>query len=112
MALSLGRKGLCPTGPVGGSGEHPEYPLMFVPAGSGCSGLAAKGSACGSSPAGRRAGCRRSPRMRHRHPRGVRVTSQLPESVSSVDAAGVPAPFATLGLTFDDVLLLPGATDV
>ena len=27
-------------------------------------------------------------------------------------AAGVPAKFATLGLTFDDVLLLPGATDV
>jgi len=26
--------------------------------------------------------------------------------------AGVPAPFAALGLTFDDVLLLPGATDV
>src|SRR5215218_8994965 len=25
---------------------------------------------------------------------------------------GVPAKFATLGLTFDDVLLLPGATDV
>jgi len=40
------------------------------------------------------------------------VTSHLPESVSSVDAADIPAPFATLGLTFDDVLLLPGPTDV
>ena len=40
------------------------------------------------------------------------MTSHLPESVPPVDAVGVPAPFATLGLTFDDVLLLPGPTDV
>jgi IMP dehydrogenase len=40
------------------------------------------------------------------------VTSHVPESVPSIDAAGIPAPFATLGLTFDDVLLLPGPTDV
>ncbi len=40
------------------------------------------------------------------------MTSHLPESVPSVDASDLPAPFATLGLTFDDVLLLPGPTDV
>ena len=40
------------------------------------------------------------------------MSSQHPQSSSPIDAAGVPAPFATLGLTFDDVLLLPGATDV
>ena len=39
------------------------------------------------------------------------MTSHQPEHVST-DVAGVPAPFATLGLTFDDVLLLPGSTDV
>ena len=41
------------------------------------------------------------------------MTSHHPESPSaSIDAAGVPSPFAVLGLTFDDVLLLPGSTDV
>ncbi|MEO3755106.1 IMP dehydrogenase [Streptomyces sp. B6B3] len=30
----------------------------------------------------------------------------------TADAAGVPEKFATLGLTFDDVLLLPGAADL
>lgn len=39
------------------------------------------------------------------------MTSHQPEHVPT-DVAGVPAPFATLGLTFDDVLLLPGSTDV
>ena len=39
------------------------------------------------------------------------MTSHQPDHVPT-DVAGVPAPFATLGLTFDDVLLLPGATDV
>ena len=29
-----------------------------------------------------------------------------------IDARGVPDKFAALGLTFDDVLLLPGETDV
>jgi IMP dehydrogenase len=32
--------------------------------------------------------------------------------VSAMDEAELPAKFATLGLTFDDVLLLPGETDV
>ncbi len=30
----------------------------------------------------------------------------------STGSTEVPAPFAALGLTFDDVLLLPGETDV
>ena len=33
-------------------------------------------------------------------------------SSSDLTPAGVPAPFATLGLTFDDVLLQPNASDV
>jgi IMP dehydrogenase len=33
-------------------------------------------------------------------------------SIDSQPAEGLPAKFAALGLTFDDVLLLPGATDV
>jgi IMP dehydrogenase len=40
------------------------------------------------------------------------VTSNLSADGPSLDASGVPAPFAALGLTFDDVLLLPGPTDV
>jgi IMP dehydrogenase len=41
------------------------------------------------------------------------VTSNQPIETTAVsDVAGVPAPFAALGLTFDDVLLLPGPTDV
>ncbi len=42
----------------------------------------------------------------HRHAPYNRVMSATPP------AADVPAPFATLGLTFDDVLLLPGETDI
>src|SRR5919112_4262620 len=67
--------------------------------------------------------------MGYRH-RGVPVTSNHPSDPASTAppglsevagpegysvpdrADGVPAKFATLGLTFDDVLLLPGATDV
>ncbi len=33
-------------------------------------------------------------------------------SEADLNAAGVPQPFETLGLTYDDVLLLPGHTDV
>ncbi|PZS20100.1 MAG: IMP dehydrogenase [Pseudonocardiales bacterium] len=44
--------------------------------------------------------------MRHRRPQGDPALSDQP----LVD--GVPAKFAALGLTFDDVLLLPGETDV
>ena len=33
-------------------------------------------------------------------------------SSADLTPAGVPAPFATLGLTFDDVLLQPNASDV
>ena len=38
----------------------------------------------------------------------------LPPAPAPGDAApqGVPAPFAELGLTYDDVLLQPGETDV
>src|SRR5664280_778305 len=35
-----------------------------------------------------------------------------PATWESADPAPFAAPFAALGLTFDDVLLLPGATDV
>ncbi len=51
--------------------------------------------------------------------RGRAVRMTIPRegsgaSMSSADLtpAGVPAPFATLGLTFDDVLLQPNASDV
>jgi IMP dehydrogenase len=39
------------------------------------------------------------------------VSSHQPDQ-PAVDSAGIPAKFAALGLTYDDVLLLPGPTDV
>jgi len=43
-------------------------------------------------------------------PTSAAPTSAVPSEISTTD--GVPGKFATLGLTFDDVLLLPGPTDV
>ncbi|HEX4729162.1 MAG TPA: IMP dehydrogenase, partial [Jatrophihabitans sp.] len=39
------------------------------------------------------------------------MSSHQPDQ-PAVDGAGIPAKFAALGLTYDDVLLLPGSTDV
>jgi IMP dehydrogenase len=40
------------------------------------------------------------------------ATAELPDDADTTDAAGEPDPFAKIGLTYDDVLLLPGETDV
>ena len=58
------------------------------------------------------AGDHRAVAGRGAHPDNEAAGTAVPGYSVPDRADGVPAKFATLGLTFDDVLLLPGATDV